>query len=247
MWFRSHDFSPAFLKLTRRNKVSFIWRGPARRLGMFRLIHFPLFSLAVPAHNVLLNACLAQHERGRAERRKKNKGRPFLFRNSRIEGNTFTALLPSPPHLPDFAGRDPIFTYWPVGYCGATKKKSPSHTDIQLKRQGKVDVFYVAQEQCKNFLLKNLLQKHFIPQTKNNYRYTYTQKNPILHNPSPPSGMQIRENNVKNEREGDKRRFNCNKSVGRRRLIRHWPLGQRIFFHLGWERVEFHLFPNISC
>ena len=187
LWFRSHDFSLAFLKLTRRNKVSFIWRGPARRLGMFRLIHFPLFSLAVPAHNVLLNACLAQHERGRAERRKKNKGRPFLFRNSRIEGNTFTALPPSPPHLPDFAGRDPIFTYWPVGYCGATKKVTVAyrHT-IEKARQGWCVLCCAGTVPCacdKELSAKKSLAKAFHTTNKKQLQiYIYTKKS----NPAQP-------------------------------------------------------------
>ena len=86
----------------RRNKVSFI----SRLLGMFRLIHFPPFSpLAGPAHNVLLNACTAQQEEGEGgEREKKQRN---LFRNSRNEGNTFTATLHS---LRFFADRGHIFS-----------------------------------------------------------------------------------------------------------------------------------------
>ena len=169
---------------------------------------------------------------------RKTKEDLFFSGTPASKGTLLRPSLSSPS--PWFRWSRPYFHLLTGRVLRCHKKKSPSHTDIQLKRQGKVDVFYVAQEQCharatKNFLLKNLFQKHFIPQTKNNYRYTYTQKNPILHNPSPPSGMQIRENNVKNEREGDKRRFNCNKSVGRRRLIRHWPLGQRIFSSRLWE------------
>ena len=108
-----------------------------RRLGMFRLIHFPLFSLTGPAHYVLLNACLAQHERegGREGRREKEKQRKtFSFpelphRREHFYGPPSLSPSPSPwflwprPYFHPLTGR--VLRY----------HKIMNHNLVQMARQ----------------------------------------------------------------------------------------------------------------